>query len=50
MQGWMTLVYAVVLMVFFDLKARREERWLREEVPGYADYQKRVHRLIPFLY
>ena len=48
--GWLTLAYAAALVVFFELKARREERWLREEIPGYAAYQKRVRRLIPFLY
>lgn len=48
--GWLTLAYAVVLVVFFDVKARREERWLREEIPGYPAYQTRVRRLIPFVY
>jgi protein-S-isoprenylcysteine O-methyltransferase Ste14 len=48
--GWLTLVYATMLLVFFDLKARREERWLQAEVPGYVGYQERVRRLIPFVY
>jgi len=49
-QGWLTVVYAVLLFVLFDLKSRREERWLAEKFAGYADYQKRVRRLIPFVY
>jgi protein-S-isoprenylcysteine O-methyltransferase Ste14 len=48
--GWLTLGYAVALFVFFDVKARREERWLREEIPGYAAYACRVRKLIPFIY
>jgi hypothetical protein len=31
-------------------KARREERWLRHEVAGYAEYQQHVRMLIPFIY
>jgi protein-S-isoprenylcysteine O-methyltransferase Ste14 len=48
--GWLTLAYATALFVFFDVKARREERWLREEIPGYAAYEHRVRKLIPFIY
>jgi protein-S-isoprenylcysteine O-methyltransferase Ste14 len=48
--GWLTLVYAAMLLVFFDIKARREERWLREEIPGYAAHAQHVRRLIPFIY
>ncbi|MBI5958814.1 MAG: isoprenylcysteine carboxylmethyltransferase family protein [Chloroflexi bacterium] len=45
-----TLVLAVVLFVFFDAKSRREEIWLCEQFPAYAAYQKRVKKLIPFVY
>jgi protein-S-isoprenylcysteine O-methyltransferase Ste14 len=48
--GWLTIGYAVILFVFFDLKARREEQWLKEKFSGYANYQTRVHKLIPFIY
>lgn len=41
---------AAVLFLFFDLKSRREEQWLREQYTGYASYQQRVHKLIPWLY
>ncbi len=46
----MTLIYAGVLLIFFDIKSRREERWLGRKFPEYADYQRRVHKLIPFVY
>ena len=49
-QGWLTLGYVVALFVFLDAKSRREERWLAERFPAYADYQQRVRKLIPFLY
>ena len=48
--GWLTLVYALILFVFFDIKSRREELWLRQKYPDYAAYQQRVHKLIPFIY
>ncbi len=49
-RGPLTLVYAVALLVFADIKARREEQWLREAFPGYDAYKRRVRKLIPFVY
>lgn len=46
----LTLLYALILFIFFDLKSRREERWLLRKFERYADYQKRVRKLIPFIY
>lgn len=48
--GWLTLCYAFLLFIFLDIKSRREERWLRDKFPRYAAYQKRVRKLIPFIY
>lgn len=55
--GWACLwastpgaVLAVLQAIFLDAKARREERWLREQFPGYADYAAKVRRLIPWIY
>ncbi|HSB02381.1 MAG TPA: isoprenylcysteine carboxylmethyltransferase family protein [Anaerolineales bacterium] len=49
--GWITLGYAIVILVFLDIKSRREEQWLREKFLDYAAYKKHVaHKLIPFLY
>jgi protein-S-isoprenylcysteine O-methyltransferase Ste14 len=45
-----TLLLAVGLGAFFDLKSRREEAWLRQRYPGYATYKARTRRLIPWLY
>jgi protein-S-isoprenylcysteine O-methyltransferase Ste14 len=48
--GSLTLLYACMVVAFLALKTAREERWLREELPGYVDYERRVRRLIPFVY
>jgi protein-S-isoprenylcysteine O-methyltransferase Ste14 len=55
--GWSTLwasvaagVATVLLAILLDLKSRREEAWLRERYPGYADYAARTRRFIPGIY
>ncbi|MCO5204328.1 MAG: isoprenylcysteine carboxylmethyltransferase family protein [Anaerolineae bacterium] len=48
--SWLTLLYAMLIFLFFDIKSRKEETWLSERFAGYGDYQKRVRKLIPFLY
>jgi len=48
--SWLTLGYVMVLFVFFDIKTRREEQWLKAKFSDYAAYQKRVQKLIPFVY
>jgi protein-S-isoprenylcysteine O-methyltransferase Ste14 len=44
------LALAVLLFIFFDLKSRREERWLCEAYPDYEAYQQRVKKLVPWVY
>jgi len=46
----LALLLSVGLLLFFDLKSRREEAWLADEYPGYGEYRNRTRRLIPFLY
>jgi protein-S-isoprenylcysteine O-methyltransferase Ste14 len=46
----LTLLGAAVLLVFFDLKSRREERWLAEQLEGYEAYRGRTRKLLPWLY
>ena len=41
---------AAALFIFFDLKSRQEERWLIEAYAGYAEYRRRVRKLIPWVY
>lgn len=48
--GFLTLLYGVVLFLFFDIKSRREEKWLVEKYADYSAYQKRARKLIPFIY
>src|SRR3569833_3244253 len=44
------LVLTIILSVFFDMKARREEVWLQARYPDYAAYRTRVKKLIPWIY
>ncbi len=49
-RGPLTLAYAVALLAFADVKSRLEERWLLAKFQDYADYRRRVRKLIPFVY
>jgi protein-S-isoprenylcysteine O-methyltransferase Ste14 len=44
------LVGSVVLLVFFDRKAAREEVWLAEKYADYEQYKNKVKKLIPGIY
>jgi len=39
-----------VLFIVLDIKSRKEEAWLLERFPEYADYRQRVSKFIPGLY
>jgi protein-S-isoprenylcysteine O-methyltransferase Ste14 len=43
-------VAAAALLVFFDLKRRREEAWLSARFPSYVAYGARTRRMIPWIY
>jgi protein-S-isoprenylcysteine O-methyltransferase Ste14 len=45
-----TLLIALLLGLFFDLKSRREEAWLGEVFATYAEYRRQTPRLIPWIY
>lgn len=46
----LALVIALLQLIFLDLKARREERWLRDHFAGYPSYAARVKRFLPCVY
>ncbi len=46
----LALFGAGLLFLLFDGKSRREEVWLAAAHPGYAAYQGRTRRLIPWIY
>lgn len=55
--GWSALtgslgafVAALLLAVFLDAKARREEIWLLERYDRYAAYRRRSKRFLPGIY
>ena len=45
-----TLVVAAAILVFLDVKSRREEAWLTERFPDYPAYRARTRRLLPWVY
>jgi len=49
-RSWPALLAALALAPLFDAKARREERWLRQQFPEYSSYEQRVRRFVPWLY
>lgn len=49
-QSEAALVHAVVLCVFFDAKARLEERLLLAKFPEYEAYRGRTWRFVPWVY
>lgn len=55
--GWSSLTsslsafaVALVLVVFLDAKARREEAWLAERYTAYVEYRRRSKRFLPGIY
>jgi len=44
------LLLLLVALGFFSFKASKEERWLTEKHPEYADYAKKVKKFIPWIY
>lgn len=49
-ENWLRLAMTAILFLFFDFKARVEERWLEEKYPGYEGYKTQVKKLIPWIY
>jgi protein-S-isoprenylcysteine O-methyltransferase Ste14 len=44
-------VLTLLLVVFFDLKSRREEHWLLERYPQFEEYRRRTPgRFVPGVY
>jgi protein-S-isoprenylcysteine O-methyltransferase Ste14 len=55
--GWVLFTWSlphlwilIVGFVFFDYKASKEEAWLTERHPEYADYARAVRKFIPWVY
>ena len=44
------LIATAILLIFFDIKASREEAWLSEKYSEYSEYRQRVKKLIPGVY
>jgi protein-S-isoprenylcysteine O-methyltransferase Ste14 len=44
------LAVALIYVVFYDLKSRREEAWLRAQYPEYVVYAAHTRRFVPYVY
>jgi protein-S-isoprenylcysteine O-methyltransferase Ste14 len=45
------LILTVALALYFELKSRREERWLVDRYAGYAEYRRQTPRkFVPFVH
>jgi protein-S-isoprenylcysteine O-methyltransferase Ste14 len=44
------IALTLLLLVWLDLKARREEAWLAARHPGYEAYRARTRKFLPFVY
>jgi len=49
-QAVLTLVEFIAVMIFFEVKSRQEEYWMRQVYPEYAEYQRRTAKLVPRVY
>lgn len=45
-----SMVAAIALVAWMDLKSRREEAWLIARFPAYAEYRRRTSRFVPGVY
>lgn len=43
-------IATAILFIFFEIKSSREEVWLVDKYPHYAEYQQQVKKLIPWIY
>ena len=50
MDSLFALIVAVVYVLFYDLKSRREEAWLRQQYPDYRIYATHTKRFVPYVY
>lgn len=48
--SWIAFLLCLILAALFDAKSRREEAWLAEQHPDYADYRRRTRRFVPGVY
>jgi protein-S-isoprenylcysteine O-methyltransferase Ste14 len=48
--SWPAMVLTLVLALLLHFKSLREEQWLTEQFPEYADYRTRTKRFLPGIY
>ena len=48
--NYMILIYTPFVLLLYWLRARMEEALLKDALPGYAEYQKRIKMLVPGIF
>jgi protein-S-isoprenylcysteine O-methyltransferase Ste14 len=48
--SFLAIALSFILLLWFDLKARREETWLAARHPSYEAYRARTRKFVPFFY
>jgi protein-S-isoprenylcysteine O-methyltransferase Ste14 len=46
----LAIALSFILLLWFDLKARRDEAWLATRHPSYEAYCARTRKFVPFIY
>ncbi len=50
LSAWLTLILTALTLIGILVRIRKEERFMREQFPGYEEYARRTWRLLPGIY
>ena len=50
LSAWLTLFLTVLTTIGILVRIRKEERFMREQFPGYEEYARKTWRLLPGIY
>jgi hypothetical protein len=50
LSAWLTFILTVLTAIGILARIRKEERFMREQFPGYEEYARRTWRLLPGIY
>ena len=50
LMAYASLIWVIILFLFFNKKASLEEGYLLQKFPEYRDYQEKTKKLIPFVF
>jgi protein-S-isoprenylcysteine O-methyltransferase Ste14 len=50
LSAWLTLVFTILTIAGILARIRKEEQFMQEQFPGYAEYARKTWRLLPGIY